>query len=145
MNTKYQQLLQHFQTFPSDTNLLETNYEKYNYYKAVTMDDIHDSIMITGVEMDAPLRYYIAQAKYIALYNNRNNIRRLEILMENAIHMFGIQKDEFFNISDYGFNTEEMTIIDEILNGVPAYKSKITRRQYSKLVEQIREKARSYQ
>lgn len=134
-NENYLALLKEFNTYTFYDNLLETR----NY---VSMDNIHDAIITVGVSMDAPITHYVVKAKQYAIneYNAQN--RRYRIVMENVSRWLD-SAFEFDGLGEYGFTSEELDIVMEIVQGIAAYKSTTPRRRRKKIIESIKKKIRA--
>lgn len=131
---KYIKLLKFFQVRTLETNVLDTP-----KCVIVTMDDIHDSIIYNGISMEKPLSHYIVKAKHYALNRLRNETNRTRILEKNMDSLLGVPFD-FSRLDEYDFTPKEYEVIYEKLSGIPKYKSKISRKTYDKIIEQIKNK-----
>lgn len=135
INEKYGELLRYFNVYPLETGLLETK-------SYVSMDDIHNAILIVGVNMESPVKHYIIKSKQMAINEFNAVNRHYRIVSENVRRLIGNEL-EFDVLGDYNFTENELDLIMELMSGVKAYKSAIPRRQYTKLLDEIRLKVRA--
>lgn len=131
----YKSLLTYFRVKQNDDDL----FDSVGYVKP---DHIHEAIEKVGPFMDQPLKHYIQKAKQLAIDEYRTNQRRRAILETNAeywqysgIPLIDLQ--EYFKFSD-----REILLINERTAGIKAYKSAIPRREYEKLMTEIKRKVK---
>lgn len=135
LEKKYNEILRAFNTTTNIDDILETQSKSH-----VTLDDIHDAIIFEDekkgkVSLDYSVGYYIQSAKFIHLKSYEKNERRKKIEVPQI-------KNETvkYHFDNYSLNAEENQLIFEIYSGVPAYKSKISRRKRPKILESLRHK-----
>jgi hypothetical protein len=129
----YLKILEYFNTYTFYDDLLKTR-------SYVSMDNIHDALLIVGLTMEEPIQYYIIKAKQLAIneYTQINN--RYNILMNNALKFLDLGNIEFEKLCEYGFNNEELDLILELLAGTRAYNSIFTRRKREHILTNVRRK-----
>lgn len=109
----------------------------------VGMDDIHNAIVINGVHMDNEPRFYVIKAKQCALNERAKIARQYKILRDGAPRSGSQEFNE--NVLDmFGFTSDERAVALERVNGIPAYKSKIGRKRYEKILDSVKEKLLSH-
>lgn len=96
----------------------------------VSMDNIHDAIIDTGVNMDKPFNFYVVAAKQAAIDEYRKNIRRTKLRIDKAYLLQTC--DENWNWDEYGFSQTEIDIVKEWIGGITLEKSKFTKRERGK-------------
>lgn len=96
----------------------------------VSMDNIHDAIIDTGVNMDMPLNFYIVSAKQAAIDEYRARVRQKRIRDEKS-ELFITTSDEW-DWNQYGFTPVEIEVVKEWIGGITLDRSKFTKRQRQK-------------
>ena len=132
---KYQNILKYFNAYLDHDYCPQTK-------SYVEMDDIHDSIIYNGVKLENTEFNYIIKAKQFAINRRNKTVRQMELLRKNPYRQS--VKDDNFSIDNYGFTEIEKTLCAEKMAGLPAYKSRIPRRQYEKILESIKVKLLSH-
>lgn len=132
---KYEKILRFFNTYLEIDNLLECNSKT-----RVTIDDIHDAIIYEGISLEQPISFYIHRAKIIHWKDYGKNNKRSNILKKEIKNLENIPEFAINNIINYNLNEIENQLVLEILKGIPAYKSKISRRKRVKILDSIRSK-----
>lgn len=126
----YQDILSYFHVYQLYDGLFDSN-------GLVKPDDIHDAIITVGVSMNEPFEYYIQKAFQKAL--NRVNVekRRGQIIHDNVVYLLG-ENIEIETLAEYNFEGDEITLVLELVSGIKAYKSKIPRRKYNRVLANVK-------
>lgn len=131
--TKYQELLEMFGVV-TEGMLRTTSY--------VSMDNIHDAIIDTGVQMDMPIEWYSVAAKQAAIdeYRAICNQRRLRDIKG---HLTATISEEW-EWEEYGFTPLEIEAVKEWIGNVPAKRSLHTEWKRRALRKTIKKKTIAY-
>lgn len=130
---KYRQVLIAFGVKHQFDELLETS---SNY---VTMDHIHDAIIILGVDMSLTVEEYVYKSKQVAIKRMARDTKRKKTL--KAQFNFGLGADmELLKLVNCDFTSDEMDFIGEKLQGIPAYKSMFKRCTYENIRASVKRK-----
>lgn len=108
----------------------------------VSMDNIHDAIIDTGVNMDRPFNFYVVAAKQAAIDEYRTTIRRTKLRVEKA--NFLQTCDENWDWGEYGFSPAEIEVVKEWIGGITLDQSKFTKRERGKHRLSIKRKMLRY-
>ena len=104
----------------------------------ISDDDLHDAILVIGLDLEAELYIYYNKAKQIAINRIRQQTNRISILNKNE-HEFKkdiLNLDHSLNV--YNFDDIEQILVNELLAGIPKYKSLLTRTVYARTFRSVK-------